>query len=159
MSAAVATTKTQVEWDGKPIPLSRWGKDHWTTLLYVETRCVDHKGLPQAEHMRSEPGRPRRGHFKIVDGEERMRPSSESRARRYPTRLNDGTEVFGHDDWDCASEMESAGLLLWEGTSMAPVFKLTDLGWQIVGELRRWRAEGKSSASFVTEVYMGKDGS
>jgi len=144
------------EWDGQAIPMSKWGKDHWSTLLYIEVRCVDHRGLPEADHMRSEPGRPRRGHFKRgADGEERMRPAAVTNCR-YATRLNDGTKIFGHDDWSCASDIEDAGLLLWEGTGMQPVFKLTDLGWQIAGKLRRWRAEGNTSATFVAAPYLGK---
>lgn len=39
-----------------PVPVAAWGKDHWSTLAYVETRTVDHKGLLDHDHMRCSPG-------------------------------------------------------------------------------------------------------
>lgn len=129
----------QAEWDGKPIPPERWGRDHFTTLLYVETVCVDGDGQPRAEKMRSEPGRPRRGKV----GERAFDPPG-----RYPTRLKDG-DLFGHDDWDCVSDMEHAGLIEWGGTGLQPILKLTDYGWLVAGALRRARAEGINSSNFV----------
>lgn len=144
-----ATQRIESEWDGKPIPMARWGKDHWTTLAYIETRCVDHKGKPHAPHMRSEPGRPIRGHFRNdTEGNEMFAPQENS-GKRYATRLNDGHDIFGHDDWSCAADMEVAGLLLWEGTGMYPIFKLTPLGYKIAGLLRQHMAENKPSARFM----------
>lgn len=131
--------KVVMEWDGKPIPMEKWGKDHISTLIYLETVCVDHGGKPVMDRMRSEPGRPRRG---WDSGQHGGGPLVNS-AKRYPTRLKDGTELFGHDDWDCAGDMEVAGLLEWGGTGMSPVFKLTDFGWKVAGSLRRQRAEGR----------------
>lgn len=36
----------------RPVPVEMWGKDHWSTFGYIETRCVDHDGVPDREHMR-----------------------------------------------------------------------------------------------------------
>jgi len=146
--------KIESEWDGKPIPMPRWGKDHWSTLAYIETRCVDHKGKPHAPHMRTEPGRPIRGHFRTdTDGAEMFAPH-DGGSKRYPTRLNDGHDIFGHDDWACAADMEVSGLLLWEGTGMYPVFKLTPLGAKVASLLRQHMAASLPSARFMPPVEI-----
>jgi hypothetical protein len=36
-----------------PVPIELWGKDHWTTLAYIETRCVDYDGVPNHDHSAS----------------------------------------------------------------------------------------------------------
>ena len=35
------------------IPYTRWGKDHWNTLLYLESRCVDNKGVVDGNHVQT----------------------------------------------------------------------------------------------------------
>lgn len=56
-----------------------WGRDHWSTLAYIETRIVDHSGVPSREHMRCDPKRhPLLAH----DGSRGGSPS--------PTRLTGG---------------------------------------------------------------------
>jgi hypothetical protein len=93
--------------------MSEWGKDHWSTFAYLETRAVDHKGYIDSRHMR--------GGFYTKLGEE----------DKYPTRLRgyDGTDpsrlsgvmrrggyaetrlVFNHDDYDCVDDMIAEGLV------------------------------------------------
>lgn len=119
-----------------PVPVELWGKDHWSTLLYIEVRCVDHFGTPNRDHLRCHtavhPGLAGRG----GDGS------------RYPTRLNNGNEITEHDDWSCLEDAEAAGLLKWEGSGINPVFRLTDEGWKVVHALRRHLAEGGKIADF-----------
>ncbi len=113
----------------KPISPKLWGKDHKSTLVFIETICVDQGGVPGAEKMRTWSGRPLRGKVRGFP--------SEGGGRDYPTRLADGTEVSEHDDWDCVDDMVAAGLVIWGGTGTHPVFELTDLGWVIVSMMRR----------------------
>lgn len=94
----------------KPIPPELWGRDHASTLLYLETRVVDHGGKHEAPHMRR-------------DG------------TKYPTRLRGGKTRKGHSDYDCVADMQAAGLLVF-GTFTT----LTDLGWAVAHALRRDRA-------------------
>lgn len=112
------------------IPVEAWGKDHNTTLLYAETRAVDHKGwLPVNDpHMRMD--------------------------RRYPTRLHNGVEVHGHTDYDCLTDAQAAGFLTYDEDEVPEgvressvqgkgpgVVSFTDEGWTYVHNLRRQRAE------------------
>lgn len=107
------------------IPMSRWGGDHWSTLLYLETCAVDHQGSVRLTALR--------GH-------------RERRPAQYPTRLNDGTEVANHDDFDCMDDMVAEGLIeLVRGHFEV---RLTDLGWQVVSALRQHRAEGLLDKNF-----------
>lgn len=121
------------------IPTEKWGKDHWSCLAYIEGRIVDHKGVPNIENMRVD-----------ID----IHPQFDNRAarlqreKRYPTRLNDGTEVEKHDDWSCVDDMEAAGLLEWKGTGINPVFVLTDEGHRVAAALRKHKASGGQFKDF-----------
>lgn len=124
------------------VPVEKWGSDHESTLLYAETRAVDHQGwLPVGDkHMRG-------------DG------------RTYPTRLSDGTMIVGHSDWECLDDAEAAGFLTYDEElypgdrrTAGGIFRsrshgshesrggpglvtFTDAGWAYVHQLRRRRAE------------------
>lgn len=129
------------------IEIARWGRDHWSTLLYVEDICTNGSGEPVAERMRQWPGRPVRGKLLTAMG------PPEGGNKGYPTRLNDGTEVAEHDDFDCVEDMVDAGLVEWRGTGLRPVFRLTALGWAMASALRQHlaTAERRSTASFDGE--------
>jgi hypothetical protein len=129
----------------KPVSPELWGKDHFTTLLYIASVCVDNGGEPKAECMRTWPGRPLRG---------KVGARQPLRDKGYPTCLRDGSEVSDHDDWDCVDDMVHAGLILWEGTGTQPKFRLTDKGWALVGLLLLHRSEGKRVANFPKEKVL-----
>lgn len=95
------------------IPVESWGRDHNSTLLYAETRAVDHGG-------------------KLAETDPHMRMS-----RRYPTRLGNGVLVIGHTDYDCLTDAQAAGFLTYEDG----VVTFTDEGWTYVHALRRKKAE------------------
>lgn len=102
-----------------------WGRDHWSTFLYLETRIVDHHGMIKDAQMRG-------------------------RDPEYPTRLNDGTEIQMHSDWDCIDDMAAAGLVRFvhdeaDGTMR---YQLTDYGWIVAGALRKHRAITGSTSHF-----------
>lgn len=41
-------------WDGEEnIPVTEWGRDHWSTLGYVEIRCVYYGGKLNNDRMRT----------------------------------------------------------------------------------------------------------
>ena len=142
MSTAV-TVETQIVVDvPRPVPPSWWGKDHWSTLLYVECRCVDHKGWPNHPNMRTDFSR-HPGYARAVLGMHS--------AEKYPTRLRHGTEgvlLTDHDDWDCVEDMEAAGLVQAVGTGSNPRWKLTELGHTVAGKLRAHKAQGQGSGTF-----------
>lgn len=134
------------------IEIARWGRDHWSTLLYIEDICVNGSGEPVAERMRQWPGRPVRGRLLTAMG-----PLAGG-AKGYPTRLKDGTEVEEHDDFDCAEDMVAAGLVEWRGTGLRPVFRLTALGWAMAGALRQHlAAEPRSLETFDAERVLAHE--
>ena len=124
---------------GRPdhaIPVELFGKEHWSTFAYIETRCVDYDGVPNNNHMRTDPDL----HPGLVGA--KIAPLMTANPTKFPTRLNDGTEVYDHDDWSCAEDLEAAGLLKWKGTGMNPVFVLTDKGKAVAARLRAHRSDG-----------------
>lgn len=140
---------------GPRIPLDRWGKDHWSTLAYLETRAVDHQGVIKNANMRTSI---KRHPLFVARGP--LGPPTDG--GQYPTCYKDG-EMNEHDDWDCLNDMVEAGLLavkpadtaLWEVPvgSRGPIkhrgriptkelkvrVKLTELGQKVAGELRAYK--------------------
>lgn len=137
------------EWDGRPVPVERWGSDHWSTFAYVETRIVDHDGFLDGRHMR--------GH---TAGWE-----------RYPTRLKDG-ELSGHNDFDCVDDAIAAGLLIPAGKSeglaritkrnaegeivaMTHRYQLTSKGSVVAAKLRTHKGNGGNWGDFDPGPVLG----
>jgi len=101
-----------------PVPVVRWGKDHWTTFAYVETRWVDHRGMLDHDRMRCD----RHRHPVFYAAKRRTTAlGSDAGGARYPTRLKTETrgpdglwgviDLTGHDDYDCLNDAISLGLL------------------------------------------------
>lgn len=107
------------------LPMAKWGKDHASLLVYVETRAVDYAGKLNHKHLRD-------------NGED------------YPTIAKNG-EIPGHSDYNCLDDLEDMELITNKGTGMHPVIELTDLGWIIAHALRRHVADGKSYKTFDWE--------
>jgi hypothetical protein len=108
-------------WDlgtAEPVPMARWGKDHWTTFGYVETRWVGHRGMLDHDQMRCDRGR----HPVFYAAKRRTSAfGSDADGAKYPTRLKTETpgadgrwgvvELAGHDDYDCLNDAIGAGLI------------------------------------------------
>lgn len=121
-----------------------WGKDHFSTLLYLETRIVDYSGVVRGEQMRA-------------------RDSS------YSCRLRSG-EKKNHGDYDCIEDMIAAGLVIGGGRNkfsdyergkgpnpnLEPFkpFKLTEKGWRLAHLLRRWKGGGKNKSLLPVELVL-----
>ncbi len=114
-----------------------FGKDHWSTFGYLETRIVDHRGEPNRNHMRCHADR----HPLMVGGA--------GDASGYPTVLRGGATLAHHDDWDCADDLIAAGLLVNLGSAIHPQYALTMRGRVVASELRDHKAARKSFADFV----------
>lgn len=125
------------------VPMKDWGKDHWSTFAYIETRIVDYGGVPNREHMRCNA----KIHPGLTNSANRMFSSD----KEYPTRLKTGQKQ-DHDDWSCLDDAESAGLLLNIGTGVNPVFKLTPLGQTVAAQLREFKAKGGQFRDFVPAI-------
>lgn len=136
------------------IPIERWGRDHWSTLAYVETRIVDHGGRLDLNHMRAHP----RVHRAFANAASREADTAS------PTRLNDDTTVDRHDDWSCVEDAVALGLLTMDeqepiqrrradeggafSKARSPRFVLTDLGRDVANQLRAHKGNGGSFATF-----------
>jgi hypothetical protein len=118
----------QVERD--PVSVVHFGRDHYSTLLYVEARVVDHRGRPNIRNMRCDAKRhPQFNHLPPGVGGES------------PTRLANGDLLSDHDDWDCVQDMVAAGWIEEGGTGLQPVWRLTPSGWAAAHNRRRALAE------------------
>lgn len=129
------------------IPMEQWGRDHWSTLAFIESRCVNYGGdmIADRGHERM------RCNFEIHPG---LRGGNgQPDGADAPTRLKDGSVVHEHDDWSCAEDMESSGLLEWKGTGTHPVFVLTELGIDVAGQLRAHKARGGGFKNFEPAVF------
>lgn len=125
------------------VPMFRWGKDHWSTLCYLETIAVDNKGLVKIPEMRTNVAvHPEYVHH-ITDKE-------------YPTRLRDGFELPNHDDWSCMEDMICVGLMIAEMEARKVRITLTEFGWCIAGALRRYRGMGGTLAKFSETLIGGQ---
>lgn len=131
------------------VPISEWGKDHWSTLGYLECRIVDNDGIVDRRHMRCHYGlHPQFAH-------------SGGCASDHPTRLAGGLTADNHDDWSCVEDFIAEGLVVWKGTGIHPIFSLTDLGLSVCGKLRKHKAKGGSFGNFLTvrrELPAGRGG-
>jgi hypothetical protein len=65
----------------------------------------------------------------------------------YGTRLNNGTVLKDHDDWDCLDDLVHEGLVIRDGRSEMKV-KLTRLGMEMAGKLRIHKMKGGSFSTF-----------
>lgn len=135
------------------IPIHKWGKDHWSTLAYLEVRCVDHKGIPNRGHMRCNP-EIHPGLCNTANSQEFGGDTKE----RYPTRLAGGVEQPNHDDWSCVDDMEAAGLLKNEGSGTNPIISLTDYGMIVCNALRNHKASGGSFGNFTFKPLVLQSG-
>jgi hypothetical protein len=99
---------TEISWRTTSIPPigpGRFGKDHWSTFAYVETRTVDCLGTIAHAHMRCHAGR--HPIMRLAKGAGYPMSADGS---QYPTLLADG-EQPDHDDYDCLDDLIAASLL------------------------------------------------
>lgn len=129
------------------VPIEQWGKDHWSTFAYIACVVTGRKGEPDKDRMRTDkdlhPGLVGR-HVAFLDS-----------SKKYPTILKGGVELANHDDWSCAEDLESSGLIEWKGTGIQPVFELTEFGWIVFKELTDFKNHG---GTFSTYSYPLKSG-
>lgn len=98
-----------------PIEPDRFGKDHWSTFAYLETRIVDHKGTIAHAQMRCHATR----HPIMLAAKSGIMSASGADGSQYPTILAEG-ELPNHDDFDCIDDLIAAGLLEVHMPALAP---------------------------------------
>lgn len=164
------TTRAEVV-SREPLPAvapKHWGRDHWSTLAYLETVGVDRRGEVGNEQMRTNPRR----HREFIGKYQARLPAPMG---PYPTRLNENApeglqdlvDEQGHDDWDCVDDLARAGLLevhrLTRGRPGHPVadggvaVALTEDGRRLASELRRRLAEREDNTGSVYDAFRAPD--
>lgn len=157
ISVTKADTKPELNQPGA-VPMSEWGKDHWSTFAYLDSRIIDYGGVPDRDHMRCDPA---------------VHPGLTNRANQslpgppHPTMLkgyfvkntngighsvDKSRSKAGHDDWSCLDDFESAGLMINIGTGVNPVVKMTPLGEKVADMLRSHKRRGGVFAFFEPQL-------
>lgn len=125
----------------EPVPtIDAFGKDHWSTFAYIETRIVDYRGEPNRVHMRCHASR----HPLLV--------SDNGDGSMHPTRLKGDATLAHHDDWDCCDDLEREGLLANVGSNVNPVFQLTPKGRVVASQLRTFKSKGGNFGEFTPDL-------
>lgn len=142
-------------WDKQPVPRERWGKDHWTTLLYLETCAVDRRG--RVEHVKMRTSRRNWRLAGIMHGTPNIMAPDQYPTRLVPVQGERGSFdtvhlMGGHDDWECLQDFADAGLLTFQvdeqhSTPLPVTVTLTNAGQEAAAEARARRAEtGRAAA-------------
>ena len=131
----------------EPTPMSKWGKDHWSTLAYLETLAVDKGGWAIPVNARMRTNEIRHPHLLGNTGFS----SNALNGSGYPTRLKEG-EIEGHDDWDCVDDAIEEELVEDVGTGLNRAYKFTKLGKRVIAKLRQFKMDGGNFGDFVFEA-------
>lgn len=130
----------------RKVPMNEFGKDHWSLLGYVETRCVDHRGELYKRHLRVN----ERRHPVHSVNPGKWRSSHGTRLRSFfePTTPGLHRQISAHDDIDCLDDLEHAGLIRIQSAANL-IVSLTERGLIIAAKLRSHKAGGGMFAGFV----------
>lgn len=145
--SAVATD----EYKNQFIPIELWGRDHWSTLAYLETHDVDHGGFKVQFDPRM---RQNREHFRTL-----LKNKSSNlgiaMSPDYGSRLNNETYAVNHDDWNCVQDFAHIGFLMIGKKVISPddiqpnrVLHLTEVGRNYAFQLREHKANGGNFSNF-----------
>lgn len=140
----------------RDVPIDEWrfGPDHWSTLLYINTVAVDRGGFKIDSDPRM------RTYFRTYEAMDRedakehpnVRPFTEE-AYFTPVYQADGTKtkVFDHDDWSCLYDMMLAGYFV----DMTPftfkvgaVLQFSPKGQEMVARLEQHKRTGGTFKNF-----------
>lgn len=126
------------------IPIENFGKDHWSVLSYVKSKCEESKdevGVLERMEMRCNVNTHPQWAPKVLHKESlQWGPGQGTRLAGYfdfpegtdPEKyLSAGVQLRDHDDWDCLEDLRAAGYI--EVISMDQgLVKLTSLGKHFV---------------------------
>lgn len=131
---------------------SLWFKDHWSTLAFAETQMVDFGFRVKFEPRMRQKRRTFRVLLEQLTGGQNNIVNGMPMSPEYGTRLNNGTYLPWHDDWDCLADMAKYGLFERGEEALEPgrKVKLTKLGREIVNRLREHKQNGGSFGNFPT---------
>lgn len=121
---------------------SLFGKDHWSTLLFLETQIVD-KAFPiDLRRMRVNDSKRAFSNGASIHSESCKWQDS------WSTRLKGGAIENGHDDIDVLDDLEDSGYIKNNGTHINIYPLLTDKGWKVCEAIRKHKGNGGTFATF-----------
>lgn len=130
------------------IPIEQWGKDHWSTLAYIETCTVDNQvtagvGVLDKRKMRCNPKtHPYWAHLPDWN------PSNGTRLKGFISEEETPDLLLpSHDDWDCVEDMEAEDLMMICSVVNYWI-SLTDQGRDIASQLREHKSKGGNFSNF-----------
>lgn len=136
------------------VSVEHFGRDHWSTLLYVECVATDCQGFQVGLDPRMRSNRrtfrmlqsfrkPKRAGLSHPDHAIAMSPE-------HGSRLCDGSVLARHDDWCCIQDLAHAGMLSPPPgeIELRVVIHLTDLGREVCSAIRKHKEEGGGFATF-----------
>lgn len=145
---------SDVDYRNALIPMGQWGKDHWSTLGYVEAVSVENAGFQVGQDPRMKTNR---RHSRVLQACPRPRRTAGFTlgvvmAPEHATRLKDGSQVDGHDDWACLQDFVGEGLFEY-GSEVEPkkTLRLSERGLALTAALRAHKANGGAYATFDPE--------
>lgn len=139
------------------VPMEKWGRDHWSTLAYMETVIVEHTVFTVKLDPRM---RQTRRMHRVLS--EYSPPKDFDRSvpmdRDDGTVLADGSIIKGHDDWACVQDIANLGLLNVgpEDVDVGVDLTFSDAGMKLAAELRAHKANGGSFKNFKPVEYITK---
>lgn len=134
------------------IPPGEWGKDHWSLLLYVETRCVDSPdgvGRPDNRNIQTNFNR----HYEMANKNYRGNHDGAKFGIRLRDRTLPGPD---YDEWDCMEDLMAAGYMRDVGPTLSPMYRMTERGQKVAALLRAHKARGGLLKDFV--LHAGSPG-
>lgn len=125
------------------VPRELWGRDHWSTLAYIETKLVDGNGYRVQFDPRM---RQNRRHFRVLAG---RKSEGIPMSPEHGTSLSDDTYLPWHDDWCCVQDMLKAGLFTGDPNKWDSGFelRLSEAGHKAIAAVRKHKAQGGSFAT------------
>ena len=142
---------SQTDFSTELVPMDQWGKDHWSTLGYVEAVSVENAGFQVGQDPRMKTNR---RHTRVLAACPRPKRTAGftlgvTMAPEHATRLKDGTQIANHDDWACLQDFVGAGLFQ-HGAEVEPkkVLTLSERGLALTAALRAHKSNGGSYATF-----------
>jgi hypothetical protein len=143
------------------IPVTKFGKDHWTLLAYADTRhapgndCVctlDHRDLRRNEAKHPLPQDTSRPQTKWREWQSsRLAGYFESgfaNTENLAAAEEAGVIVLGHDDWDCLSDLMQAGYIEISSIEQG-IVQMTKEGFRVANLLRKHKEQGGMYAKFT----------
>lgn len=143
------------------VPVEKFCKDHWSTFAYAETRCVEgSKGVGTLD----------RAKMRCNGNKRTLMGANLAWDQKWGTRLMGffdfhdrgdpakaqaaGLQVLEHDDWDCLDDLAAHGFIEIMSQTQGAV-RMTPLGNEVAGALRKHKTQGGMFADFVWRGATG----